>query len=36
MTITRDEYIKWAELTINFAEDAILDKEEYKDNQKYV
>ena len=35
MTITREDYIKWAELTINFAEDAILDKEADKAQQKY-
>ena len=35
MTITRDEYITWANLTINFAEDSILDKEAAKAQQKY-
>lgn len=35
MAITREEYITWAKLTINFAEDAILDKEADKAHQKY-
>ena len=35
MAITREEYIQWADLTINFAEDAILDKEADKARQKY-
>jgi len=35
MPVTREEYITWAKLTINFAEDAILDKEADKARQKY-
>lgn len=33
--MTRDEYITWASLTIDFSENAVLDKEAAKASQKF-